>query len=133
MRRAILVGLLFFLGCEGGKSTPDKVPRYARPAVTITGSMIYTLGKKIAPVVGDDVSMTTARQGDDNFAISPLVSALTDYATLQKSVKNYDGSVSVLVDPLTPYGLLSEVLYSLNLSGFSGFHFYTIGPTLRGY
>lgn len=62
MRRAILVGLLFFLGCEGGKSTPDKVPRYARPAVTITGSMIYTLGKKIAPVVGDDVSMTTARQ-----------------------------------------------------------------------
>ena len=133
MRRAILVGLLFFLGCEGGKSTPEKVPRYGRPAVTISGSAIYTLGKKVAMVVGDDVSSTTARQGEDGQAISPLVSALTGYATLQKSVANYDGSVSILVDPLTPYGLLSEVLYSINLSGYSGFHFYTIGPTLRGY
>ena len=108
--------------------------RSAPPAVniTVTQNAILVEGDAVTPVRAGAVDPSVKRDGANGYYITPLVDMLTKHANRLKKIarasaaRQFDGTAMVMVDKITPYRLLTEVLYSAGQAEFKNYHLVVI-------
>lgn len=102
--------------------------RQPQPAVniTITQSAIVVEDDAVVEVKGGQVDAKWKSQGQQGYAIDPIVSALSKHRTrltrlAQLQSQTFDGVAIIMADRRTPYRLLTEVLYSAGQAEFANY------------
>ncbi|HEY0710459.1 MAG TPA: biopolymer transporter ExbD [Polyangia bacterium] len=107
---------------------PSKTQLAVKEAVPvmITKRMIMVEGVAAAPVNNGRVDANLKPDGDNGYAIQPIIDILTKIQNRERRVAelsggNFESELQVIADKSTPYRLLTEVLYSCGQAGYSNY------------
>jgi biopolymer transport protein ExbD len=94
--------------------------------VMITKKMIMIEGEPVAPVNSGRVDAALKPDGDNGYAIQPIIAILSKIQNRERKVAEmtggtFESELQVVADKSTPYRLLTEVLYSCGQAGYSNY------------
>ena len=101
--------------------------------VQITPTAVIVDGEQVVPVRGGKVAPNYKKTGDADYEIVPLLDVVEKHAKREKKIsqmqgEEWRGELSVIADKKTPFRLISEVVYTVGLAGYSNYRLVTLAP-----